>query len=101
MNIPLLQALQKIAARAFGLKAGDAEPAGLAVVFGAAVGGDGVPEDLAAGAGGLQLGGVCEIAHDGDLGDGADGRRAECADGARGADGGAASKEGRHVSLVN
>lgn len=99
-DLPFWQALQKVTTRALRLEAGDAEPAGLAVVLAARIGGYGVSKNVAASAGGLKLGGVREVADDGDLGDVAGGRGAECANGARGADSGAAGKEGRHFFLL-
>lgn len=71
----------------------NAEPAGLAVIAGSAVAGDGVLDDLAAAAGGDDLGGISKVADDGHAGNGARGGGAE---GAGGAKGRAAEHEGRH-----
>lgn len=90
------QAEEEVAARAL-CEARDAEPARLAVVLGPAVAGDGVLEDLAAAARGLQLGRVGEVADDGDTRDGARRRGGEGAAG-RGGAGRAAEEERRgHV----
>lgn len=89
------QGAEEVAAGSFGLEAGDAEPAGGAVVAAAAVASDGVAKDLAACAGGDELRRVSQVADDGDLGDVAARRGAEGAgSGPSGADGGA--KQGRH-----
>ena len=95
--IPLGQTKQVVARGAFA-EAGNAEPAGLTVVPGPAVAGDGIAHELAAGAGLVQLGGVGEVANDGHPGDGPGGGGAERASSA-GRDGGRAAEEhrGRHV----
>jgi hypothetical protein len=92
---PLGQAEHEVAAGAFS-KAGDTEPAGLAVVLGTGVAGDGVADDVAPATGLLQLRGVGEVANDGDLGDGARRRGAEGAGGSGRGEGGAAGDERRH-----
>jgi hypothetical protein len=65
-DAPLGQASQEVPSRTIRLEAGHTEPAGLAVILGAAVAGHSVLEDLVAGAGSLQLRGVCEVADNGD-----------------------------------
>lgn len=93
-NVPLGQGQEKVLAGPLD-EAGDAEPRGLAVVLGARVAGDGVLDNLAAGLGGDDLGGVGEVANDGDAGNGARRRGAEGA-GGRGHGGGATEEHGRH-----
>jgi hypothetical protein len=89
---------KQVVARGAFAEAGNAEPAGLTVVPGPAVAGDGIAHELAAGAGLVQLGGVGEVANDGHPGDGPGGGGAERASSA-GRDGGRAAEEhrGRHV----
>lgn len=55
----------------------DAKPARLAVVLGARVAGDGVFENFAAVAGGMDLGGISEVTDNGDASDSSRGRSAE------------------------
>lgn len=74
----------------------DAEPARLAVVLGASVASDGVSENFAAGAGGLDLGGISEVAYNGDASERSRGRSAERAGSASRGGGCAAEQEGRH-----
>lgn len=94
----LRQVHKEVSGRALG-EAGDAEPAGLAVLAGAVVAGDGVADDLAVVAGGVELGRVREVANNGDAGDGARRRGAEGAGGGGLAEGGAAEEGGgRHSS---
>lgn len=68
-HVPLRQAGYKIAAGLAVGEGGDAEPAGAAVVAGARAARDGVLDDLAAGAGGLELGLRGQVADQGDLSD--------------------------------
>lgn len=96
LYIPLGQAQQEVTARPLH-KGSDAEPARLAVVLGAAVAGDGVADELAAGGGLVHLGGVGQVADDVDPGNGARGGGGEGAGGAGRDVGGAAEEEGRHV----
>ena len=79
-------------------EAGDLEPAGLAVIAGSAVAGDSVSDDLATGAGRVQLRRVGEVTNDGDLGQRARRGGAESASGrrSRGDDGATEGGEG-HV----
>lgn len=76
-NAPLGQALEVVATGTGGLEAGNTEPAGLAVIPGPAVAGDGVLEHFVSRAGGLQLGRVGQVADDGDAGDATGGGGAE------------------------
>lgn len=93
--LPLGKSEEVVAATALE-ESSDAEPAGLAVIAGAAVAGDGVLDDLAAAAGGDNLGGVSEVADDGHAGNGARGGGAEGAGSAKGGGSGAAEHEGGH-----
>lgn len=98
-NVPLGEAHEEVLAGTLS-EAGNAEPAGLAVVLGTAVASDSVLEDLAARVGGDDLGGVGEVANDADAGDGARSRGAECAGGGRGGASCAAEEHGRHCRDV-
>ena len=68
-HVPLRQAGYKIAAGLAVGEGGDTEPAGAAVFAGARAARDGVLDDLAAGAGGLELGLRGQVADQGDLSD--------------------------------
>ncbi|KAI9166738.1 Glutathione synthetase large chain [Paramyrothecium foliicola] len=94
VDAPLGQAQQVVAASGLGDEVGDAEPAGLAVVAGARVAGDGVADELAAVGAGVQLWGVGQVADDGHAGEGARRRGAEGT--GRSGGGGATEESGRH-----
>jgi hypothetical protein len=98
--VPFRKVHEVVALRALG-ETSDSEPTGLAVVAGSAVAGDSITEDLAAGAGGVNLGGVGEITDDGDLGQRPRGGGAEGA-GSRGRGDGGAAEDGRerHACLL-
>jgi len=72
----------------------------MAILLGTRRASNRVLDDLVAGAGGLQLGRVSEVAEEGDARDGSGRGGAEGAEGGRG-EGGATGEEGRHfVCLV-
>lgn len=75
-NVPLGQAQQEVLPGPLS-EACDAKPARLAVVLGARVAGDGVFENFAAVAGGMDLGGISEVTDNGDASDSSRGRSAE------------------------
>ena len=92
INVPLRQAEEVILLGTLR-EAGNAEPADLAIVAGSGVAGDSVANKLTASAGWDDLGGVSEVADDGDAGDRARGGGAE----SPGTESGAAHEErGRH-----
>lgn len=66
--IPLGKVHEVVSRRTLS-KAGNLEPAGLAVFTRAAVAGDSVADDFTAGAGGVDLGSISEVTNDGDLGE--------------------------------
>lgn len=92
---PLGQGQKVIAAGALS-EAGDAEPRGLAVLLRARVAGDSVLDNLATAASRDDLGGVGQVANDGDAGERARGRGAESTSGASRSGGSATEKHGRH-----
>ena len=92
--------MEVVAAGTLGLEAGNVEPAGVTVVAGTAVAGNSEPEDLLAGAGGAELGGVGQVTDDGDASVGTSRGGAEGAGGrALGNGAGGGAEESRHVEL--
>lgn len=98
-NVPFGQPHEVVLAWTLG-EAGDAEPAGLAVILGSTVTGDSVLEDLAARVSGNDLGSVSEVANDADAGNGARSRGAESASSSGGSASGAAEEHRGHFGDI-
>lgn len=98
-NVPAGKAEHEVTAGALS-KGSDAEPAGLAVLLGAAVAGDSISDNFAAGGGLVELRGVGEVADDGDLSNGSGRGGAEGAGGGGRCDGSTTEEERRHVDKV-
>lgn len=99
---PLLERQVEITGVGAGGEDGDVEPAGLLVLARPAVGGYGVAEVLFAVVAGAEVGGVGEVADDGDFGIGALGGGGEGTGSSHLGAGGSAgdgAEEGRHVGL--
>lgn len=94
--VPLGQVQHEVTAGAALGEGSDAEPAGLAVAAGAAVAGDSIANDFAAGRGLVKLRGIGQVADDGDSGNGARGGGAKGASSVGRDAGSAAEEEGRH-----
>ena len=94
-DLPFGQVHEIVTAGALG-EAGDLEPASLAIFAATAVAGDGIAEDLTAGASGVKLGGVGEVTNDGNASDRAGSGGAECAGSRSRGNGGAAEDGERH-----
>lgn len=77
MYVPLRQASQEVAARALLGERCDLEPAGAAVLAGPLVARNGVLDNIAPGASGLDLGRRGQVANQGNLSDVAGGRGGE------------------------
>lgn len=99
-DIPFGQASQEVPAGALLNESSDSEPAGLAVIAGPAIAGDGIFDYITARAGGFELGRRGQVADQGDLGNIAAGRGAEGTGEARGSSSCAAGEEGHLLEIV-